>query len=276
MKQYIDSLKNILENGNKRGDRTGTGVISIFGGTDYRFDLREGFPATTTKKLAFKSVIAELLWFLSGSANINDLKEIYPKCKIWDANYDAYNSQFDLDLQGHCGHIYGRAWRAFGNNGRDQIKDLISGIITNPEGRRHIVTAWHPSLVGREQVALPPCHMFFQCYVEGEYLDLLMYQRSCDMVLGVPFNIASYSALMYILGHLTYLKPRFFIHKLGDAHIYLNHIDQVKEQISREPKPLPTLIMKDRGQTRVEDFKLNDFSLDNYEHHGTIKAEMAV
>jgi len=282
MIQYLDSLDKILKYGNNRGDRTGTGTVSLFGGVDYKFDLRAGLPILTTKRMPFKMIVAELLWFLSGSSNVNDLKKIYPKCKIWDGNYESYNSRFeDVDLKGECGHVYGKAWRDFGVdhsfNGRDQIVDLIEGIKENPEGRRHIVTAWHPSLVGKYDVVLPPCHLMFHCYVEGDYLDLLMYQRSCDMFLGVPFNITSYALLLHILAKQTNLVPRYFIHKLGDAHIYKNHLTQVEKILSRDPYRLPHLVMKDQSVRKdVRDYKLDDFSLEGYEYHPAIEAPMAV
>lgn len=279
MIQYLEALKCILEQGDKRTNRTGVSTISLFGDIDFKFDLRSSFPLITTKKMFTNSVLAELLWFISGSNNINDLKKIDPSCKIWDANYQDYIKKNSYQDNGDCGHIYGKAWRNFGNSYQstsDQLATLLKNLREDPDSRRLIVNAWHPDYVDKKHVALPPCHVAFHCNVVNGYLDLLMYQRSCDMFLGVPFNIASYAMLMHILAKLSGLTPRYFIHKLGDAHIYENHIDQVNLQLTRSPFEGPTLKIADRGQKDFKDFKMEDFVFTGYEHHPFIKGEMAV
>ena len=279
MKSYLEQLRFILDNGVSRSDRTGVGTISSFG-LQNRFDMRQGFPAVTTKKLAWKVVVSELMWFISGSNNINDLKEIYRHNKIWDANYEDYLSRLGKDSNdGSMGKVYGvqwRHWRDSAGNEIDQLQDAIELIRKNPSSRRIIVNAWHPGETENTQVALPPCHSFFQFYVADGKLSLHMYQRSADMFLGVPFNIASYSLLLHMVARITSLEPFEFIHTLGDAHIYLDAINQVREQISRETYALPKLRIKDRSQADIDDFVMDDFSLEDYHFHKSIKATMAV
>lgn len=273
---YLDLLEDVLRGGEDREDRTGVGTRSIFG-AQMRFDLREGFPALTTKRLYWHGVVTELLWFLAGETNIKPLQD--RKVHIWDA--------WATD-EGHLGPVYGAQWRRVEYHDgydwlqRDQIAELIKGLRENPTGRRHIVNAWN---VGELDVmALPPCHMMFQCYVsnQGE-LDLQLYQRSADLFLGVPFNIASYALLMHILARLTGLQPRYFIHTIGDAHIYRNHVEQVLTQLERAQRSLPTLQLGVRAlaATKIDDFALgrlesDDFKLRGYRPHPTIKAEVAV
>ena len=279
MKTYLDQLQFILENGIKRGDRTGVGTISCFG-LHARYNLADGFPAVTTKKLAWKVMSSELLWFISGSGNINDLKGIYKNNRIWDANYKDYLDRLGIDNNGgDMGRVYGTQWRSWqGPDGKqtDQLQEAIDAIRNNPQSRRIIVSAWNPGEAGADQVALPACHSFFQFYVADGKLSLHMYQRSADMFLGVPFNIASYSLLLHMIARITNLKPWEFVHTIGDAHIYLDAIEQVKEQISREPLPLPGLHIEDRGQASIDDFVMTDFSLVDYQCHEAIKARMAV
>jgi len=223
---------------------------------------------------------SELLWFISGSNNINDLKAIYQHNKIWDANYEDYLKRLALDTNdGDMGRVYGaqwRTWQAADGKQVDQLNDAIDLIRNNPDSRRIIVNAWNPGETASDQVALPPCHAFFQFYVADNKLSLQMYQRSADMFLGVPLNIASYSLLLHMVAQITGLEPFEFIHTLGDAHIYLDAVDQVKEQITREPYPLPRLTISDRGQTSIDDFVMEDFSLTDYQSHESIKAKMAV
>lgn len=260
MNQYLQLLENIRTAGNRRGDRTGTGTISLFG-PQMIFDLRKGFPIVTTKKVFWRGVVEELLWMLRGSTNVKELQA--KNVHIWDEWADE---------SGELGPVYGAQWRNFG--GVDQIHNLIERIKAKPEDRRLIVSAWNPAEV--DKMKLPPCHAFFQCYVEAGRLSLKMYQRSADMFLGVPFNIASYALLTHILAHLTGLKPGTFIHTFGDAHIYLNHLDQVDVQLIRDPRPLPTLQIAHRGQKSVEDFIFEDFTLVGYDPHPAIKAEVSV
>ena len=242
--------------------------------------MKDGFPAVTTKKLAWKVMTSELLWFISGSTSIIDLKNIYSANKIWDANYQDYLTRLGLDTNdGDMGRVYGSQWRAWlSADGRqiDQLQEAIELIRQNPESRRIIVNAWNPGEAAADQVALPPCHSFFQFYVVNSKLSLHMYQRSADMFLGVPFNIASYSLLLHMVAKITGLVADEFIHTIGDAHIYLNALDQVREQISRDPLPLPRLHIDERGQTEIDDFQMADFSLIDYEHHEPIVAKMAV
>jgi thymidylate synthase len=274
MKQYHDLLQHILDNGVTKGDRTGTGTISCFG-YQMRFDLSEGFPMVTTKKLHLKSIIHELLWFLNGDTNINYLKE--NNVKIWDG---WANEQGDL------GPVYGHQWRNWNSEGIDQIANAIHDIKHNPNSRRIIVSAWNPSVmpdtsksfaenVANGKAALPPCHAFFQFYVQEGKLSCQLYQRSADTFLGVPFNIASYALLTMMVAQVCDLKPGDFIHTFGDVHLYLNHIEQAKEQLSREPRALP--IMKINPNVKsIFDFKYEDFELLNYDPHPHIKAEVSL
>lgn len=279
MHTYLDQLQHVLDHGIKKGDRTGVGTISCFG-LHARYAMADGFPAVTTKRLVWKSILSELLWFISGSDNIRDLKAYLKSNRLWDGNYEDYLNRLGIDKNdGSMGRIYGVQWRRWkGANGKvvDQLQNAINLIRENPESRRIMVNAWNAAEIGSQDVALPPCHNFFQFYVAEGKLSLQMYQRSCDMFLGVPLNIASYSVLLYMVAKITDLVPHEFIHVLGDAHIYLNHLDAVKEQLSREPYPLPKLRIKDRGQTEIDHFELDDFELVNYQHHDTIRAEMAV
>lgn len=279
MHTYLNQLQHILDHGSKREDRTGVGTISCFG-LHARYAMADGFPAVTTKRLAWKVMVSELLWFISGSGNINDLKAIYKHNKIWDANYEDYIKRLGIDTNdGDMGRVYGVQWRHWKTaNGRevDQLQDAIDTVVDNPTSRRIIVNAWNPGEANPDDVALPPCHVFFQFYVAGEKLSLQMYQRSADMFLGVPFNIASYSLLLHMVAKITGLVPWEFIHTIGDAHIYLNQIDQVKEQLTRDPLPLPSLHIEERGQTTIDDFRMEDFALENYQCHEAIRADMAV
>lgn len=264
MKQYLDLLRDIREHGVRSEDRTGTGTLSVFG-RQLRFDLREGFPAVTTKRLYFKGVAHELLWFLKGSTNVSYLQE--NRVRIWDEWADE---------EGDLGPVYGKQWRAWGAaDGRtiDQIAGVIAQIRANPSSRRHIVSAWN---VGElEQMALPPCHAFFQFYVRNGELSCQLYQRSADVFLGVPFNIASYALLTHMIAQVTGLEVGDFVHTFGDVHIYLNHLEQVDEQLSREPYALPQLEL-DPSITEIDDFEYEHIRLVNYEHHPTIKAPIAV
>lgn len=279
MQTYLDQLQYVLDNGTKKEDRTGVGTISCFG-LHARYNMADGFPAVTTKRLVWKSMLSELLWFVSGSDNINDLKALLKSNKLWDGNYQDYLDRLGLEKNdGSMGRIYGVQWRHWqGANGKvvDQLQDAIDLIKNNPGSRRILVNAWNAAEIDLDTVALPPCHSFFQFYVADNKLSLQMYQRSCDMFLGVPLNIASYSVLLHMVAKITGLIPHEFIHALGDAHIYLNHLDAVKEQLSRTPYPLPQLQIVDRGQTNIGDFEMDDFELVNYQHHPTIKAMMAV
>jgi len=277
MKTYLESLTFVLENGTVREDRTGTGTIGVFG-MQQRYDLTKGFPAVTTKKLAFKACLSELLWFLEGSNDERRLSEILhgtrdnEKRTIWTdyatSNYWKSKAKFEGDL----GRVYGVQWRDFG--GVDQVAELINGIKKDPYGRRHILTAWNPGQL--DQMALPPCHCFAQFYVSADVkLSCQMYQRSCDMFLGVPFNIASYSLLTHMIAQVCGLEAGEFVHVLGDAHIYLNHVEQVKEQLAREPLPLPTLWINPDVRD-ILTFTMEDFRLDGYNSYASIKAPMAV
>lgn len=279
MQTYLNQLQHILDHGSKREDRTGVGTISCFG-LHARYAMADGFPAVTTKRLAWKVMVSELLWFISGSGNINGLKAIYRHNKIWDANYEDYLTRLGLDTNdGDMGRVYGVQWRHWNTaDGRevDQLQNAIDTIVDNPTSRRIIVNAWNAGEANPDDVALPPCHVFFQFYVAGDKLSLQMYQRSADMFLGVPFNIASYSLLLHMVAKITGLVPGEFIHTIGDAHIYLNQIEQVKEQLTRDPLPLPSLHIEERGQTTIDDFRMEDFALENYQCHEAIKADMAV
>jgi len=264
MKSYLDLLKHILETGEKREDRTGTGTLSVFG-YQMRFDLSQGFPLVTTKKCHLRSIIHELLWFLKGDTNIGYLRE--NKVSIWDEWADE---------KGNLGPVYGHQWRHWTGNNKeiDQITQLIDQIKKNPSSRRHIVSAWNVADI--EKMALPPCHALFQFYVHTDgRLSCQLYQRSADVFLGVPFNIASYALLTMMVAQVTGLKPGFFIHTFGDAHLYLNHVEQAKLQISREPKPLPLMKINPKVQSIFE-FTYEDFSLEGYDPHPAIAAPIAV
>ncbi|HEY9124325.1 MAG TPA: thymidylate synthase [Bacteroidales bacterium] len=264
MKQYLGLLQHVLDNGTKKDDRTGTGTISIFG-YQMRFDLGEGFPLLTTKKLHTRSIIYELLWFLRGETNIRFLKD--NNVSIWDEW---------ADKNGDLGPVYGKQWRSWQTaDGRtiDQISQLIDMIKTNPDSRRLIVSAWNPGDI--DKMALPPCHTMFQFYVANGKLSCQLYQRSADIFLGVPFNIASYALLTMMIAQVCNLKPGEFVHTFGDAHIYLNHLEQVKLQLSREPRPLPTMKIV-RNVNSIFDFKYEDFLLEGYDPHPHIKGEVAV
>jgi len=272
MKQYLDALKYILEKGMDKKDRTGTGARAVFG-MQMRFNMKDGFPAVTTKKLAFNSMKAELLWFIKGSSDVKELQKL--GCHIWDANAEADYWKPKAKFPGDLGRIYGVQWRKWKANGKeiDQLSEAIRLIKEEPYSRRIIVTAWNPAELN--QMALPPCHMFFQFFVANNKLSLQMYQRSCDMFLGVPFNIASYSLLLHMVSQVTNLEPYEFVHTLGDAHIYHNHFNQVKEQLSRKPLPLPKLKLNSNIKN-INDFKMEDIELLNYQYHPSIKAPMAV
>ena len=264
MKQYLDLMQKVLNEGQEKSDRTGTGTLSIFG-HQMEFDLSDGFPLVTTKKVHLKSIVHELIWFLQGSTNISYLKE--NGVSIWDEWADE---------KGDLGPVYGAQWRSWpdGNNGTiDQIQNLIKGIKTNPDSRRHIVSAWNPALV--DEMALPPCHSLFQFYVANEKLSCQLYQRSADIFLGVPFNIASYALLTHMVAHVCNLKAGKFVHTFGDAHLYLNHLDQAKLQLSRDTKILPQLKLNSEVKN-IFDFKFEDIEIINYESHPSISAPIAV
>lgn len=273
---YLDVLQEILDTGADRGDRTGTGTRALFGKT-MRFDLSQGFPAVTTKKLAFKAVKSELLWFLEGSSDDNRLKELNGSEKtIWTANAEADYWKAKAKFPGDLGRVYGVQWRKWqkpDGSTVDQIAEVIEGIEKDPNGRRHIVTSWNPGEL--DQMALPPCHMFFQFFVANGKLSLYMHQRSCDMFLGVPFNIASYALLLAMVAQVTGLEQGELVHSLGDAHIYNNHFDAVKEQLSRDPLPSPTLWLNPEVKD-IDSFTMDDIKLVDYKSHDAIKAEMAV
>jgi len=277
MKTYLDSLKFVLDNGQVREDRTGTGTIGVFG-MQSRYDLSLGFPAVTTKKLAFRACLSELLWFLEGSRDERRLCEILhgnrnsDKKTIWTDNATSKYWLPNAEFIGDLGRVYGVQWRDFG--GVDQVVELINGIKRDPYSRRHIITAWNPGQL--DQMALPPCHCFAQFYVSADgKLSCQMYQRSCDLFLGVPFNIASYSLLTHMISQVCGLEAGEFVHVLGDAHIYLNHVEQVKEQLAREPLPLPTLWINPEVKD-IFKFTMEDFRLDGYNSYASIKAPMAV
>ncbi len=264
MKQYHDLLQHILDNGTKKEDRTGTGTISVFG-YQSRYDLSEGFPCLTTKKLHLRSIIVELLWFLKGDTNIKYLKD--NKVSIWDEWADE---------NGDLGPVYGHQWRSWpGKNGEtiDQISKLIEQIKKNPDSRRLIVSAWNVADV--DNMALPPCHTMFQFYVANGKLSCQLYQRSADVFLGVPFNIASYALLTMMIAQVTGLEAGEFVHTLGDAHLYSNHLDQTRLQLTRECRPLPTMKINPEVKD-IFGFQLEDFELLNYDPHPHIKADVAV
>ena len=303
MKVYLDALQTVLSNGTERGDRTGTGTLSVFG-MQQRYNLAEGFPAVTTKKLAWKSVVSELLWFIEGSGDEKRLREILhgsaesSKKTIWSDNATAPYWTPKARFPGDLGRVYGVQWRHwrtvkhaktgsfkddFGSYYStysgiqevevDQLRDLIEGIRRDPHGRRHILSAWNPGEL--EAMALPPCHVMAQFYVADGKLSCQMYQRSCDMFLGVPFNIASYSLLTAMIAQVCGLQVGEFVHVLGDAHIYLNHVEQVKEQLSREPLPAPRLWLNPDIKD-ITKFTMDDIRLEGYVSHDSIAAPMAV
>ncbi|MET0023365.1 MAG: thymidylate synthase [Sedimenticola sp.] len=264
MRQYLDLMRHVRDNGIRKEDRTGTGTVSVFG-YQMRFDLAEGFPVVTTKKLHLRSIIHELLWFLQGDTNIRYLKE--NGVSIWDEWADE---------NGDLGPVYGYQWRSWpAPNGEriDQITQLVEQIRNNPDSRRLMVSAWNPADV--EHMALPPCHCLFQFYVAEGRLSCQLYQRSADIFLGVPFNIASYALLTLMIAQVTGLEPGEFVHTFGDAHLYLNHLEQVETQLSREPLPLPTMKLNPDVKS-VFDFRYEDFELVGYEAHPHIKAPVAV
>lgn len=264
MKTYHDLLRHVLQHGHKKEDRTGTGTLSVFG-YQMRFDLAEGFPLLTTKKVHLKSIIHELLWFLQGSTNIAYLKE--NGVRIWDEWADE---------KGNLGPVYGHQWRNWpkpDGTHIDQISQVVDGIKKNPDSRRLIVSAWNVADI--EQMKLPPCHAFFQFYVADGKLSCQLYQRSADIFLGVPFNIASYALLTMMVAQVCNLKLGDFVHTLGDAHIYMNHLDQVNEQLSRAPKALPTMQIN-AAVHDIFSFKIEDFTLENYDPYPAIKAQVAV
>jgi len=264
MKAYLQLLEKIIEEGNRKSDRTGTGTVSIFG-YQMRFNLQEGFPLLTTKKLHLKSIIHELIWFISGDTNIKYLKE--NGVRIWDEWADE---------NGDLGPVYGKQWRSWQcADGRviDQISQLINGIKKNPDSRRHIVSAWNVADV--DNMALPPCHCLFQFYVADGKLSCQLYQRSADVFLGVPFNIASYALFTMMIAQVCNLQPGEFIHTFGDAHLYLNHLEQAKTQLQRDVRPLPTMQINPEVRN-IFDFKYSDFTLCDYHPHPHIKAEVSV
>jgi len=264
MKQYLDLLDHVIKTGTEKKDRTGTGTVSVFG-YQMRFNLEEGFPLLTTKKLHLKSIIHELLWFITGDTNIKYLTD--NGVKIWNAW---------ADKDGNLGPVYGyqwRSWPADGGKKIDQLLNVISSIQKSPDSRRHIVSAWNVGDL--EKMALPPCHLMFQFYVAGGKLSCQLYQRSADIFLGVPFNIASYSLLTLMVAQVTGLKPGDFVHTLGDAHIYLNHLEQVKLQLTREPYPLPKMVINQDVKDILK-FRFEDFTLTGYVSHLHIKGDISV
>ncbi|MDG2343774.1 MAG: thymidylate synthase [Flavobacteriales bacterium] len=274
MKQYLDLLNHVLDNGVQKGDRTGTGTLSCFG-YQMRFNLSEGYPLLTTKKVHLKSIIHELLWFIEGNTNIEYLTE--NQVKIWDGWADE---------NGDLGPVYGHQWRNWNSDGVDQIKDLIHQIKTNPNSRRMIVSAWNPSVlpdtsksfsenVSNGKAALPPCHAFFQFYVSEGQLSCQLYQRSADTFLGVPFNIASYALFTMMIAQVTDLIPGDFVHTFGDVHLYNNHIEQAKLQLERDTKSLPKMIINPDVKN-IFDFKYDDFQLVDYNPHPHIKAAVSI
>ncbi len=261
--QYLALLAEILAKGDRRDDRTGTGTLSVFG-RQMRFDLAAGFPLLTTKKVHFRSIVTELIWFLRGDTNVGWLRE--HGCSIWDEWADA---------SGELGPIYGKQWRSWAApDGRviDQIEDLLRSLRESPQSRRHVVTAWNPADI--PEMALPPCHCLFQFYVADGRLSCQLYQRSADVFLGVPFNIASYALLTMMIAQVVGLAPGDFVHSLGDAHLYLNHVDQARRQLDRQPYPFPTLVLAPRRDLYA--FEPSDISLADYRAHPPIKAPIAV
>jgi len=296
MKQYLNDLQYILDNGTTRDDRTGTGTIGVFG-LQSRYDLSKGFPAVTTKKLAWKSVLSELLWFIEGSGDERRLAEILHnnrntnKNTIWTANAQADYWKPKAKFNGDLGRVYGVQWRSWKTFTRlayeegkddiyvgkevyvDQLANLIEKIKEDPYDRRHILSAWNPGELNK--MALPPCHIMAQFYVSDGKLSCQMYQRSCDMPLGGPYNIASYSILTHMIAQVTGLEVGEFIHTIGDAHIYLNQLDGINTQLSRKPLPLPKIWLNPKIK-HIDDFTMNDIKLINYKHHSTIKMPFAV
>ena len=262
MKQYLEILRDVMENGQDADNRTGIYARKVFG-RQMHFDLSKGFPLVTTKKTFFKGIVHELIWLLSGNTNIKYLLD--NNVHIWDEWADE---------NGDLGPVYGHQWRNFNSQGFDQIKDIIERIKKNPQDRRIIVSAWNPAQI--DQMALPPCHCFFQFDVTPDgKLNCMLYQRSCDMFLGVPFNIASYSLLTMMIAQVCGLKPGEFVHTLGNAHIYSNHFEQVKLQLTREPLPLPQVKLNPEIKN-IDDFRFEDIELVDYQSHGVIKGEVAV
>ena len=293
MKQYLDALQFILDNGQERSDRTGTGTIGVFG-MQQRYDLSKSFPAVTTKKLAWNAMVGELLWFIEGSSDERRLAQLThgtrdkDKTTIWTANALSPNWTPNAKFYGDLGRVYGVQWRSWNTHKQewvangvnykdiviDQLANLINGIKTDPYGRRHILTAWNPAEL--DEMALPPCHCFAQFYVSADNkLSCQMYQRSADFFLGVPFNIASYSLFTHMIAQVCGLQVGEFIHTLGDAHIYVNHIEQAKEQISRDVHAGPNLWLNTEI-TDIDKFTTEDIRIQNYQHHNSIKAPMAV
>jgi len=274
MKQYLDLVKHVLENGNEKSDRTGTGTKSVFG-YQMRFDLSKGFPMITTKKVHLKSIVHELLWFIKGETNIEYLKN--NGVKIWDAWADS---------NGDLGPVYGHQWRNWNSDGIDQVSDVINTLKQNPDSRRMLITAWNPGVlpdtkesfeenVKKGKAALPPCHAFFQFYVYNNKLSCQLYQRSADIFLGVPFNIASYALLTEMIAHVCGYETGDFVHTFGDAHIYNNHIEQLNLQLSRKPRNLPKLKILSKINN-INDFKFEDFEITDYIPHPSISAPIAV
>ena len=274
MKEYLDLLKHVQSKGIEKSDRTGTGTKSVFG-YQMRFDLSKGFPLVTTKKIHVKSIIHELLWFINGSTNISYLKE--NGVRIWNEWADD---------KGNLGPVYGHQWRNWNSEGIDQIQEVINTLRTNPDSRRMLISAWNPSVlpdtkisfaenVANNKAALPPCHAFFQFYVANNKLSCQLYQRSADVFLGVPFNIASYALLTMMVAQVTNYKPGDFIHTFGDVHLYSNHVEQVQEQLSRSPKKLPKIKLNSKI-TSIFDFKYDDFELIGYDPYPLIKGKVAV
>lgn len=287
MKQYLDLLQHVLDNGVKKEDRTGTGTTSVFG-YQMRFDLSEGFPIVTTKKTFLKAIISELLWFIEGSTDERRLAEIHygdkaenlvGKTTVWTANADAQGRDLgyeNTDTVKELGPVYGSQWRSWmGRDGKevDQLSDLVEQIKTNPDSRRLILSAWNVGDL--DAMSLPPCHTFFQFYVANGKLSCQLYQRSADIFLGVPFNIASYALLTMMMAQACDLEVGEFVHTFGDAHIYSNHMDQVKLQLTREPHPLPNMKINPDVKS-IFDFKMEDFELEGYVSHDPIKGKMAV
>jgi len=264
MRQYLDLLQHILDNGHDKPDRTGTGTLSTFG-YQMRFDLGRGFPLVTTKKLHLRSIVYELLWFIRGDTNVAYLRD--HGVSIWDEWADEH---------GNLGPIYGAQWRSWpapDGSAVDQLSQVVDRIRTDPDSRRHIVTAWNPGMLSR--MALPPCHILFQFYVAGGRLSCQLYQRSADVFLGVPFNIASYALLTAMVAQVTGLEPGEFVHTFGDAHLYRNHLDQARLQVSREPRPLPHLHLNPAVRALTE-FTYEDIRIEGYDPHPRIAADVAV
>lgn len=280
MRVYLDLLQELLERGKPRDDRTGTGTIGLFG-RQLRFDLREGFPLLTTKKVHVKSILHELLWFLRGETNVASLKAV--GVSIWDEWATAeQTARFDRE-EGDLGPVYGHQWRNFGatrrpdgsyaNDGVDQIARVVANIRANPTSRRLLVTGWHPKEA--TEVALPPCHTLFQFYVQDGELSAQLYQRSADYFLGVPFNIASYATLVHMMAQVTGLGVGDFVHTFGDVHLYKNHLEQAREQLGREPRLLPTLRLNPKVR-ELDDFRFDDIAIEDYAPHPRIRAQVSV